>query len=137
MYENTQRNRYPRTGTVEVRDPVQVDSYGNPVSYSGLVVGWHQRPTQRTAKGRLAGASAPSLFDGVDVVDPDFAPRQRFGPRRRTEQDHGLGPQTVMPSWQTPASSDCFSILSLHASLTPSLIQKKGRWKRTHASAGL
>jgi uncharacterized protein YcfJ len=34
VYENTQRNRYPRTGTVEVCDPVQVDSYGNPVSYT-------------------------------------------------------------------------------------------------------
>jgi uncharacterized protein YcfJ len=34
VYENTQRNRYPRTGTVEVCDPVQVDNYGNPVSYT-------------------------------------------------------------------------------------------------------
>jgi uncharacterized protein YcfJ len=34
VYESAQRNRYPRTGTVEVCDPVQVDTYGNPVSYT-------------------------------------------------------------------------------------------------------
>jgi uncharacterized protein YcfJ len=34
VYESAQRNRYPRTGVVQVCDPVQVDSNGYPGSYN-------------------------------------------------------------------------------------------------------
>lgn len=47
VYENAQRNRYPRTGTVEVCDPVQVDSYGNPVSYTQAGYGSYGRADNR------------------------------------------------------------------------------------------
>lgn len=43
VYENAQRNRYPRTGTVQVCDPVQVGSNG---SYSTSDYG-------RTSDGRV------------------------------------------------------------------------------------
>ncbi len=34
VYESSQRNRYPRTGVVQVCDPVQVDNNGYPGSYN-------------------------------------------------------------------------------------------------------
>ena len=51
----------------------------------------------RLRRAGLLARVQPSLFDGVDVVDSDFAPRQRSRPRKRAEQEHGLGLQTAMP----------------------------------------
>ena len=42
VYESAQRNRYPRTGIVEVCDPVQVDQNGYPTSYGQNANGYGQ-----------------------------------------------------------------------------------------------
>lgn len=52
---------------------------------------------QRLKKAGLLVRVQSSLFDGVDVVDSDFIPRQGSWPSRRTEQDNVLGPQTALP----------------------------------------
>lgn len=51
---------------------------------------------QRLKKAGLLTRVQPSLFDGVDVVDSDFTPRQRAGPIRRMQHDNALGTQTTM-----------------------------------------
>ena len=51
---------------------------------------------QRLKKAGLHARVQPSLFDGVDVIDSDFIPRQRKGPRRGTAQSSAPGPQATM-----------------------------------------
>ena len=51
VYENAQRNRYPRTGTVVVCDPEQVDRYGQPTSYPAYSQGSYSGVDNRRVSG--------------------------------------------------------------------------------------
>ena len=51
VYETSQRNRYPRTGTVEVCDPVQVDNNGYSSGYGQSTYGQYGQVNNRRVTG--------------------------------------------------------------------------------------